>query len=442
MIDARTTVWNHFFPADSSFTIRSGPEAFREAVRSLPGGRSYPVLVSWGEHAWEMSALDNYTGVVAINCHELSPRDLYRAGFRHVRQYAVLPSLDDARWFIPLESPRAASAALRINTPFRMLPKARHLGARAAARGGFYRLFPDQVIIAQQFEPELDRMFREMLGKDHLHYAISSGTPGPARKPTLAMLDDDGEWLAFAKIARTPIGKQLVRQEATCLSQLASRPALRASVPRLLLDTDFEDSRIVAQASLPGRMPGARITPDHHRLLGAMESRKTKPASSSGFLQSLIERGRASTIPDLNLPCMIAQIQLALQGITVPETVLHGDFTPWNLRRHNSRLTAFDWEYGHLDGLPLIDEFHYVLQAGLMLGNWTAEETWQQLADRSHALSRHTYPTSVARALQLTMLLDLVLRRHEEGHKADSPHDRIRLQLVHRLNQALEEDLR
>lgn len=442
MIDARITVWNHFFPADTSFTIRSGPEAFREAMRALPGGHAHPVLVSWGEHAREITALDGFTGVVAINSHGVAPRDLHRAGFSYIRRYAVLPCLEDARWFIPLESPQAAAAALRINTPFRTLPRARHFGARAAARSGFYRLFPDQVILAQKSEPELDRIFRAMLGKDHLHYAISSGTPGPARKPTIAMLDDSGEWLAFAKIARTTLGKRLVGQEAACLAQLASRPGLRASVPRLLLDTDMDDSRVVAQASLPGRMPGARITPDHRRLLDAMETRERSPASTSGFLQSLIERGREASIPHLDLARHLCQIQLALQGTSVPETVVHGDFTPWNLRRHHARLSAFDWEYGHLDGLPLIDELHYQLQAGLMLRDWSAEDAWRHLRSAGHALTDDAYPVTVFHALHLTMLLDLVLRRHQEGHPADSPHDRIRFELVHRLGQALEEDLR
>ena len=47
-------------------------------------------------------------------------------------------------------------------------------------------------------------------------------------------------------------------------------------------------------------------------------------------------------------------------NINVKECLNHNDFTMWNLKISNENVYVFDWEWGDINGLPLIDLCHYI----------------------------------------------------------------------------------
>jgi hypothetical protein len=109
-----------------------------------------------------------------------------------------------------------------------------------------------------------------------------------------------------------------------------------------------------------------------------------------------------------------------LRGLRLPGTTVHGDFVPWNLRQHHGDLGAFDWEYAQFDGLPLIDETHHLLAVGYLLKKWTPDEACRQLLAAASATPLGL-PPRVVQALQLSYLLDYVLRLFREGHGDEYP---------------------
>ena len=440
-VDARAISWHLLMPPGSSYTVRSGPASFREAVASLSGSGGERVLVSWDEHAQDLPNLDGYAGLVAMNCRGITARHLRDAGFAYVRRFAVLPALDDPRWFIPLGTPRVTEGALRINTPFRAAGRAKHLGARVAARLGVDVLFRHQFILAQRQVPPLERALRLALATPTLEIAMSTGTPGPARKPTLAALDQTGRWLAFAKLSCSAQSRQLVAREADCLRRLAAHPTIASHVPQLLFETTFDDTHVVAQRSLPGTMPGTALTPGHRRLLDALGQGPGRPARATRFMATLAARSRVASIPGIAAARLLELVERALDGVVVPQTATHGDFTPWNLRRAGDTLRVFDWEYGELDGLPLLDEVQYVLQGGLLLHDWTEDEAFAALMRFRSVQADRTYAPRVVRALQVASLLDALLRSDAEGHRHDTPAETVRRNLLRRLAHHLREDL-
>lgn len=440
-IDARATAWHHLFPPETAFTARSGPETFRQAVEILSTGNSGRVLVLWSERFQDLPSLASFAGLVAINGRRITGRRLQDAGFPYVRRFAVLPSMKDPRWFIPLGVPQVAEKALRINTPFRFVPRLKHLGVRMAARSGLSPLFRNQVIIAQRTMPPLERALADALGISSFELSISTGTPTPARKPTIAVLAPNGQRLAFVKLSGSAISRRLVQNDARCLRYLGSHRSIARYVPVLLFDSEIDGVFVMAQRSLPGTMPGTRLTESHRTLLEILGNGPEKLAIDTGFMRSLIVRMGtiANQHPDVSVAFQLAR--QALQGVVVKQTVMHGDFVPWNLRYHDGVISAFDWEYGDIDGLPLVDEMHYRWQSGLRLQRWTEDQAFEHLLTfRSIQRTGRLEPRAI-RALQILSLLDVLSRKITEGHPTTSLGPML-LNLVQRLLPYLEEDER
>ena len=103
-------------------------------------------------------------------------------------------------------------------------------------------------------------------------------------------------------------------------------------------------------------------------------------------------------------------------------TIVHGDFAPWNLRTHRGRISAFDWEYGELDGLPLMDEAHFTLQLGFQMQNWTPQQARDAL--RTIASSQPLgLQIEQIDAIHAIYLLDQIVRLLGEGY--DVGHDMV-----------------
>jgi hypothetical protein len=70
----------------------------------------------------------------------------------------------------------------------------------------------------------------------------------------------------------------------------------------------------------------------------------------------------------------------ALAEQTVRTTISHGDFTPWNVRIMGSGdIRAFDWERGHLKGVPAWDWFHFIVQSRILVKRNTPERVAAEL---------------------------------------------------------------
>ncbi len=64
------------------------------------------------------------------------------------------------------------------------------------------------------------------------------------------------------------------------------------------------------------------------------------------------------------------QLKECRDSTSVPQIFVHGDFTPWNIKKiENGSLMALDWEMGDHNGLPVYDFFYFFLIQSYLFNN-------------------------------------------------------------------------
>jgi len=406
----RALTWLHLLPGDSSFECRSGPQSIREALRACGSSTGRRAIVEYGSGDAPQS-LDGVHAFAGINCPAASDAVLRAAGFNHIQRLAVLPGLDNARWFIPLGRPAISSAAFDLYTPARASARLKRLAARALTYARLPVWYRDQVCIAQRSAPPLEVAMSKLFPGTALHVALSSGAPDDARnrKVSAAVIDPAGRILAFLKLARSEMCRSLVQNEATILRKL---PGILgesfSAAPKLLFSDEVDGTLVTAQTPLPGKTV-SRWGGAHGSFLKSLETRHLQPASDSEIVRTLPERIAALSPARPELAAAFSSVIPTLSRMALPATVVHGDFAPWNLRRRSGRVAAFDWEYGHVGGIPGIDQTHYLLQTGYLLENWSVSTAIGQL----RAAETRGGPS---RAVQVIYLVDMLTRLFAEGY--------------------------
>jgi hypothetical protein len=159
------------------------------------------------------------------------------------------------------------------------------------------------------------------------------------------------------------------------------------------------------------------MTPAHEQFLKALTVPfERRCAAESPFFIQLIARADAvaQAVPELKLALGLAKPVLA--NADVPRTFIHGDFAPWNIRQSRGldSISVFDWEYGVLDGLPLIDRTHFLIQVGYLLHDWSPDKAIREL--EAFATRDTTYGKTITQALQRVYLVDSIARLLEDGY--------------------------
>jgi hypothetical protein len=422
MTFAPALTWMHLFPAAAGFACNGGPEWFRSLLGNSVRAANPNVQVEFDQDLTQWTGPEACVdAVMAINCKGPSVARLAAAGFAYIRGFAAVPNLRAARWFIPIDSGIVSSSAFRLYSPTRMSARLKQSAIRALARTGMPLWYRDQVWIAQRQKPPLEQMLEKSLPGKEIRLALSAGAPEPARnrKASVAVLGLDGSMLAFAKISGSPLARRLLEHEASFLSLLAGDAAVRDAIPRPIASGDVDDRFVLIQSALTGTAAPPRLTPAHRAFLSTMESARVKPATASALVRNLGPRIAAAGDAAAGLSQALRKVVVALNGCMAPSTCMHGDFAPWNLRCGKDLLCAFDWEYGEIDGLPLVDETHHELQVGYLLKDWTIEIADQKLEDLATRETRHS--PEHARAFQNIYLIDILTRLAGEGYESADP---------------------
>jgi hypothetical protein len=396
--------WSTLLPGGSTLALRDAP-GWLEAE---PVTDAADVLVAWDAGGARIQDAERYRGVVLFDPHGVRERDLMDRGLPYVRRFGILPSLRNARWFVPLESPAVATGTIdAFCVPYRPIGRVLAVGARALARSGL-PLWRHQVWVGLRERPWLETLFRSVLGRDDIHVSVASGEWGLRLSPTAAVLDPSGHALAFAKLAGSPRSESLIRHEADILRTLAQRYPREPLAPLLLFAGERESRYVIVQTAVPGRAVASTLSPAHHAFLRTLSGGDHRAASQSAFVRSLAER----LAPFPEVARLFGRARAILDDTIVPSTVMHGDFAPHNLRRSDERIAAFDWENATLDGLPLIDLVHHELQVGFVVRDWTVARALERLCGIA---SESGLPRAQAFALEAAYLVDMYLRRVEDG---------------------------
>jgi Phosphotransferase enzyme family len=382
------------------------------------------VFVIGGKPAHDLVDLPNIQSLAAINCPGVTTKLLESAGFPYARRFAVVPSFENPRWFVSLDSGAVAAGSFNIYTPARFSAHLKRKIASWAARLRLPIWYRDTIVIASRQPPPLERKLAELFPGQNIRFGLSAGAPEPAinRKASAAVLAANGKVLGFVKIAGSEVSRRIMEHEADVLPALSDRRAIENATPRLLFAGEVDGRYLTVQAPLQGKPAPAKMTDAHQHFLASLRCGPNKPAAETTMVASLPARVAALPTPQPEIAATIERFLPALEQMTVTSTIVHGDFAPWNLRIHRGRISAFDWEYGELDGLPLADEAHFTLQLGFQMQNWTPQQARDALARIAVARPLGLEVAQI-NAIHAVYLLDQIVRLLGEGY--DIEHDMV-----------------
>jgi hypothetical protein len=376
--------------------------------------QSQRVRLSWGTPTG--GDRGDLAAQVIIN-GKVSRTELEKQGFTYIRRFAAMPNLKRARWFIPLDSGAVASGAFSLYTPARTSARVKQVAAKALARTRLPLWYRDHLTIASRELPPVEKVVASIFSDTTVRLALSAGAPEPARnrKPSFAVLNPQGSIIGVGKIGISALARQITTHEALVLKALADLPEAKFQAPKLLFTGDVDGHHLMVQSALAGGPAPAHWTPAHQYFLETLHRGSHKPAAYTAMMRSLTQRVPLLPVIGDRLQSILEEITPTLEATKVPWTIVHGDFAPWNLRQSGGRISAFDWEYAQLDGLPLIDETHFRLQVGYLLHHWSDEHAARELADVA-ASAPLGFTAQQARALQVVYLVDMLARLIEEGY--------------------------
>lgn len=243
--------------------------------------------------------------------------------------------------------------------------------------------------------------------------AFYVGSPGAYRKATALALDPGGGTLAFAKIATTSHNLADIEAERRNLLQLSKGIGLHGRVPKVLGHFRWSTGEVLVMTGGPPK-PGPDQLSELHLTFcrdiftifsqeyifaqGPMHSRMSQTLES---IRSRLPEG----ISDL-LERGMERLSEELGGVSLPLSLAHRDFAPWNTRIGSRGLFVFDWDRA-ATATPLYDLFHFqAIQAALLSRK-------RHLPEQRHLLEllEATWPDGrhYLHALYLAYLLDVSL---------------------------------
>jgi hypothetical protein len=302
-------------------------------------------------------------------------------GFRPAETYLVLPRATNPRLLVPVRSARAAAAALTRNHDAtsrrsRLVKTALAAGLRV---GLTQRLAPDRVEVSVTGDlipggrsgVLLSEYLREIFARPDAEMAVILGPARLNRKPVLQVLSGGGEVLGYVKAAWNDLTRDLVRNEARVLGDLATFEPTSFSAPGLIHHGPWGDLELLAASALPHTVrpaeaqvfdPPMAVIAEIAGAWGVSEARLDDHPYWAGVRRRLeVRRAALDGTPDPLAP--IVDFLEARFGATVLRFgAWHGDFTPWNMARLDRRVFVWDWERGAAAPVGL-DLLHFLFQS-------------------------------------------------------------------------------
>jgi thymidylate kinase len=291
---------------------------------------------------------------------------------------------DGRGYLIPLDSREAAVNSLRLYNP--QNPKARlaKKALRLALKSGVAQVMLPRLHIHIHRETPQDKTkrvllfehLRSLLDERDLRFAVSTGKPGPQRKPVIQVLRRTGETICYVKVGWNKQTGHLVQNEKRALEALRRYPFQYGVLPRPIY-FGYWNGRcllVTEPMSLNGKLGTQMGMLDdlHIRFLTEVfraEILKEKFEDST-FFASLTERIRAirRTTPPHQVRMLEDVVDLLASRVgpvEIPWIWRLGDFTPWNigLDREKGRVQVIDLEYASNKNLPGWDVFHFLSQS-------------------------------------------------------------------------------
>lgn len=183
---------------------------------------------------------------------------------------------------------------------------------------------------------------------------------GAFRKLTALAWSADQTVLTVAKFADGIGAAETLRREADALAYLSERKT--AGVPILLAKETWRGSDVLVEEVRTGPESSLFLRLPIKSFLKSMVGQTTVTLADTHFWEvtaSYLDRGHPDSKVDELLDMLRHRLEAFARDTRVPVTIIHGDFSAWNLRLVQGRAEVFDWEMWYPEGPPLFDLFHF-----------------------------------------------------------------------------------
>src|SRR5215218_334732 len=285
------------------------------------------------------------------------------------RIYTAYPNLANLRWLLPANQPALRRAGIEgLYQPNSLRGRALKTIIGAGALQG------QKVWLQEDDLERLETMVASVLGVEGVRLAFYLGVPAPHRKVTAQVLTPLGKTLAYAKIATSELARGALDTERRALLRLSQSKALQGTVPKVLGSVDWQGGTIVLISTGPPT-PGPRGLCSAHlhfcrQLFNSFRVQNT--FGHSPMLARMSEKWRTleqispQSLPANNVEQALKRLHDELGAVSMPLSLAHGDFAPWNTRLGSRALFVLDWERASEGMIPLYDAFNFqALQAAL-----------------------------------------------------------------------------
>ena len=276
--------------------------------------------------------------------------------------FFIIPGQFGPRWLLPSKPPAGALDVLKQWTPYNFTSKLKWHALLLLYRFGHLGLVPKIKQINGSITSVLHVPQTDLFGIPLIYV----GTPGKQQKAVATIIEPNkGTPLAVLKVALEKKAIESLQREAMILKEIT-----KFKVPYIptIISTD-KDENYTWQTMVRGCLSSTKLTRKHiDWLLSLPVTGATTFYKQREELKQRLAKPNDMRKVDINL---LASAIDNITGNEVPLLLVHGDFTPWNLKiLPNGCLGAIDWENGQLQGLPLWDLCHFhFMQAHLFKKN-------------------------------------------------------------------------
>jgi hypothetical protein len=277
----------------------------------------------------------------------------------------AFPGLHRARWLFPVELPlRQTGMGLMASTGVRGFV-GRHLAASRWFWGD--RIWLDVA--------PLEHVLAQALGEPEVRLAFSLGTSGAYRKLTVQIMTARRAVPAYAKIAEHPLAQGSLAREHDTLIRLSAADALCGRVPKVLAWFPWGGARVLLVTAGEGKMGSSRLMAGHVEFLLKLQRvfLDQQPFEASPMWRRIVATARRldSLMPgqwSARYQRALNRLSDTLGVVTLPLSLAHRDFAPWNIRVAPQGLFVFDWEAATDGTAPLYDVLHFQAIQDALLG--------------------------------------------------------------------------
>jgi Phosphotransferase enzyme family len=413
-MDERWLSWLQLLPHAAAIAPWRAPDELVEQLGAR-ASRHADTVLAWRPQRADLAALAHARALVLVNPHGIGRTHLKAIGLPHIRAFAVVPSLRDARWFIPLQSGKAQLRAWDLYTPYQQRARLQRAIVRLLARGGAGP--GDRVVLALPAPAPLELQLAAVVGRSDFSIASATGTPGPQRKITMQIATQAGEILAYVKLADRAATAELVQREARFLEYLSALGLQNALAPRLLHHGRHDNGYLMVTEPLPAWLhpSGPTLQSGHASALRELAMQRGANGTSAlvqrlgqriRYLQTCLEPGWVDRLGQA-----LVALNRATDIVNLPTTLAHGDFAPWNVRvdRRATKAAMFDWEQGQAEQFLLWDAFHFETMVRILVRRerFAAGKGVLAAVRRLPLIQAFQISAAQARALYIAYLADM-----------------------------------